>query len=263
MTQPRSRKTECLKNSVIAKNPYHGQQQPTGKILVLDVGGSHVKALVTGKRKPVKIESGPKLTPKMMLERLHLALNGWEYQRVSIGLPAPVIHGHVLHDPYNLGKGWVGFDFSSAFACPVRMINDAAMQALGSYGGGRMLFLGLGTGLGSAMIVDGLVEPMEIAHLPYRKHTYEYYVGEAARKRRGRKKWQENVYAIVESLKMALEPEYVVLGGGNVKYLANPPADVRLGSNENAFTGGFRLWDIRKLAPDAGSKQYGVASKNS
>lgn len=242
MNRVRTTKASKLNHSSATKSRGHRHQQPTGKTLVLDIGGSHVKAMATGKRQPVKIESGPDLTPKLMLERLEAVLDGWEYQHVSIGLPAPVIHGHVLHDPHNLGDGWVGFDFSTAFSRPVRLINDAAMQALGSYSGGRMLFLGLGTGLGSAMIVDGLIQPMEIAHLPYRKHTYEYYVGEAARKRHGRKKWQKRVYAIVESLKLALEPEYVVLGGGNVKHLEDPPPDIRFGSNENAFTGGFRLW---------------------
>lgn len=254
MNQPRSEKSTRLKHSTAARKLSGGHRQPTNKILVLDVGGTHVKALVSGKRQPIKVESGPDLTPKIMMERLHATLDGWEYQRVSVGIPAPVIHGHVLHDPHNLGKGWVGFDFVSAFCCPVRLINDAAMQALGSYSGGRMLFLGLGTGLGSAMIVDGVVEPMEIAHLPYRKHTYEYYVGDAARKRHGRKKWQERVYAVVESLEKALEPGYVVLGGGNVKFLESPPNGIRLGSNENAFTGGFRLWGIRNSGRGTRSK---------
>lgn len=256
MNQSKTKKVSRKKRSTAAEHLSRRHQQSTQEILVLDVGGSHVKALVTGKQQPVKIESGPKLTPQLMLEHLNKALTGWQYQRVSVGLPAPVIHGHVLHDPHNLGKGWVGFDFSSAFMCPVRLINDAAMQALGSYCGGRMLFLGLGTGLGSAMIVDGLIEPMEIAHLPYRKHSYEYYVGEAARKRHGRKKWQERVYAIVESLKLALEPEYVVLGGGNVKHLQNPPTGVQFGNNENAFTGGFRLWGLRdNMPPSVKSKR--------
>lgn len=255
MNQSRSEKNTRLKHSNVTRKLSGGHRQPADKILVLDVGGTHVKALVSGNQQPIKIESGPELTPKIMMERLHATLDGQEYQRVSIGIPAPVIHGHVLHDPHNLGNGWVGFDFVSAFCRPVRLINDAAMQALGSYSGGRMLFLGLGTGLGSAMIVDGLVEPMEIAHLPYRKHTYEYYVGDAARKRHGRKKWQGRVYTVVESLKKALEPEYVVLGGGNVKSLENPPNGVRFGSNENAFTGGFRLWGVRNPGRGTKSKQ--------
>lgn len=255
MNRPQSEKNTRLKHSNIARKLSGGHRQLTDKILVLDVGGTHVKALASGKQQPIKIDSGPELTPKIMMERLHAALDGWEYQRVSIGIPAPVIHGRVLHDPHNLGAGWVGFDFVSAFCRPVRLINDAVMQALGSYSGGRMLFLGLGTGLGSAMIVDGIVEPMEIAHLPYRKHTYEYYVGDAARKQHGRKKWQERVYTVVESLKKALEPEYVVLGGGNVKFLENPPNGVRIGGNENAFTGGFRLWGVRNSGRGTRSKQ--------
>lgn len=216
---------------------------PGKRSLVLDIGGSHVKALVSGRRQPRKIDSGPDLGPSEMMQRLHGAIGDWRYDRVSVGIPAPVIHGRVLHDPHNLGAGWAGFDFAAAFGCQVRLINDAAMQALGSYAGGRMLFLGLGTGLGSAMVVDGIIEPMELAHLPFRKHTYEYYVGNDARKRHGRKKWQARVLEVVAALRAALEPDDVVIGGGNVKYLKNLPDDVRRGANANAFTGGFRLWD--------------------
>jgi len=211
-------------------------------ILVLDVGGSHVKALIKGARQPIKISTGPDFTPDDMLTRLRSRLHGRHYDAVSIGIPAPVIHGRLLHEPYNLGKGWLGFDYPAAFGCPVRLINDAAMQALGSYNGKHMLFLGLGTGLGSAMIADGVIAPLELAHLPYRKHTFEYYVGEQARERQGRKKWRANVDAVVETLRAALQPDYVVLGGGNIRHLRKLPAGVSRGDNANAFLGGFRLW---------------------
>jgi predicted NBD/HSP70 family sugar kinase len=211
-------------------------------ILVLDVGGSHVKALTQGSRQPIKIATGPEFTPDDMLTRLRSRLHGRHYDAVSIGIPAPVIHGRLPHEPVNLGKGWVGFDFQAAFGCPVRLINDAAMQALGSYSGRHMLFLGLGTGLGSAMIVDGVIEPLELAHLPFRKHTFEYYVGEQARERLSRKKWRANVDEVIETLRAALEPDYIVLGGGNVRHLRKLPTGVHRGDNANAFLGGFRLW---------------------
>ncbi|MDO1528830.1 ROK family protein [Fulvimonas sp. R45] len=207
------------------------------------MGGSHVKAMLSGKRQEVKIDSGPAMGPQQMMDALRKRLRGWQYDVVSIGFPAPVVHGRIVHEPHNLGAGWVGFDFTAAFGCPVKLVNDAAMQALGSYQGGRMLFLGLGTGLGSAMIVDGLVEPMELAHMPYKKHDYEHYVSEAARERHGKKKWQAHVFEEVEALRAALEPDYVVLGGGNVEHLDKLPEGVRRGDNANAFAGGFRLWE--------------------
>jgi predicted NBD/HSP70 family sugar kinase len=216
----------------------------TEKTLVIDVGGSHVKMLVTGRLEPRKIPSGPKLTPALMVEEVKRTVKDWEYNVVSIGLPGPVIHGRLLRDPPNLGKGWVGFDFGRAFGCPVKVINDAAMQAIGSYRGGHMLFLGLGTGLGSAMIVDGVVEPIELAHLPYKKRkTYEDYVGLRGLERMGEKKWRPHAIAVVELLRTALDAEYVVLGGGNAKKLAKRlPPKTFLGDNRNAFLGGFRLW---------------------
>jgi predicted NBD/HSP70 family sugar kinase len=187
-----------------------------------------------------------------MVRDVKRVAKNWEYGLVSIGFPGPVIHGCPLHEPYNLGSGWVGFDFVEAFGCPVKVINDAAMQALGSYQGGRMLFLGLGTGLGSAMIVDGILEPMELAHLPYKNgKTYEDYVGVRGLKRLGKKKWGRYVADVVEQLKDALEAEYVVLGGGNARSIKKLPADVRLGDNRNAFVGGFRLWE-RKTKPRRG-----------
>ncbi|HLY19812.1 MAG TPA: ROK family protein [Bryobacteraceae bacterium] len=217
--------------------------QPHRKILVLDIGGTHVKVLATGHRTFIEIPSGPAMTPRKMVADVKKAIAGWEYEAASIGYPGPVLHGRPLSDPHNLGKGWVGFDFAKALGCPVKMINDAAMQALGAYQGGRMLFLGLGTGLGSALIVDGVLEPMELAHLPY-KHgrTYEDYVGLRGLKRLGKKKWRQHVADVVARLKTALEADSVVLGGGNAKLIKKPPAGVRLGSNAFAFRGGFRLW---------------------
>ena len=212
-------------------------------ILVIDVGGTHVKALATGRKKPLEIRSGPKMTAKEMVLGIRQATTGWQYDVVSIGYPGPVLHGKPVSEPRHLGDGWVGFDFKKAFGCPVRIVNDAAMQALGSYKRGRMLFLGLGTGLGSAFIVDGVLEPMELAHLPYKKgRTYEDYVGKAALKRFGKKKWRRYVADVVTRLKAALEADDVVVGGGNAKSLRTLPKGVRLGSNANAFTGGYRLW---------------------
>jgi len=214
------------------------------KILVIDVGGTNVKVLVTGQKEPVKIPSGPKMTARKMVNDVRKAAAGWEYSAVSIGYPGPVIHGHPLSEPHNLGSGWVGFDFKKAFGRPVRIVNDAAMQALGIYKGGRMLFLGLGTGLGSAMIVDGLLEPMEVAHLPYKKgRTYEDYLGVRGLERLGKKKWRRHVAGVVGQLKNALEADYVVLGGGNAKLLKELPPGARLGDNSTAFIGGFRLWE--------------------
>jgi glucokinase len=212
------------------------------RVLVVDVGGTHVKVLATGQKKPREIVSGPTMTASQMVKDVKRVTKDWKYDAVSIGFPGPVVHGRPLREPYNLGHGWVGFDFAKAFGHPVKVINDAAMQAVGSYEGGRMLFLGLGTGLGSAMIVNGEVEPMEIAHLPYKKKTYEDYTGLRALKRLGKKKWMRHVFAIVEQLKAALEADYVVLGGGNAKKFKKIPAGAHLGDNRNAFRGGFRLW---------------------
>jgi polyphosphate glucokinase len=212
-------------------------------ILVIDVGDTHVKVLATGRRTPLEIQSGPKMTAKEMVRSVRQGSTGWRYSVVSIGYPGPVLHGKPVTEPSNLGRGWVGFDFKKAFGHPVRLINDAAMQALGSYKGGRMLFLGLGTGLGSALIVDGVLEPMELAHLPYKKgQTYEDQVGKAALKRLGKKKWRRGVADVVARLKAALEADDVVIGGGNAKLLHTLPKGVRLGSNANAFLGGYRLW---------------------
>lgn len=229
------------------------------RILVIDVGGTHVKVLATGQREERKFPSGPTMTPKQMVMGVKSLTRDWKYDVISIGYPGPVVHGRPVHDPANLGLGWVGFNFGKAFGRPVKVANDAAMQALGSYRGGRMLFLGLGTGLGTAMIVDGLLEPMELAHLPYKKgKTYEDYVGIRGLERLGKKKWRRRVEDVVERLRAALEPDYIVIGGGNVHKLKKLPPHTFAGENENAFRGGFRLWNdngsaraSRKLAGDS------------
>jgi len=217
--------------------------KPSHKVLVLDVGGTNIKVQATGQKQPRKIPSGPDMTAKDMVRDVKAATRDWKYDRVSIGYPGPVTAGHPVREPVNLGGGWVGFNYKKALGCPVRIVNDAAMQALGSYHGGRMLFLGLGTGLGSAMIVDGILEPMELAHLPY-KHgkTYEEYLGLRGLKRLGKKKWRKEVFKITEKLIGALQADYVVLGGGNAKKLKKLPPGARVGRNENAILGGFRLW---------------------
>jgi polyphosphate glucokinase len=214
------------------------------KILVIDVGGTSIKVLATGQKEMRKFPSGRTMTAKAMVEGVKDAARDWGYDVVSIGYPGPVIHGRPLRDPHNLAPGWVHFDFEKAFGRPVRIVNDAAMQALGSYKKGRMLFLGLGTGLGSAMIVDGLLEPMELAHLPYRNgKTFEDYVGIRGLERLGRKKWQQHVGKVVQQLRDAMQAEEVVLGGGNAKKLRELPPGTRLGENTNAFVGGFRIWE--------------------
>jgi polyphosphate glucokinase len=216
---------------------------PTPRVLVVDVGGTSVKMLATGQDEHRSFPSGPTLVPRRMVSGVKKLARGWNYDAVSIGYPGPVLHGRPIAEPHNLGRGWIGFDFAAAFGRPVKVINDAAMQALGSYRGGKMLFLGLGTGLGSTMIVDGIVEPMELGHLPYKKGTYEDYVGQAGLKRHGKKKWRRHVADVVARLVVALEPEDVVIGGGNVKKLDALPPHSRAGDNANAFRGGFRLWE--------------------
>ncbi len=221
------------------------------KILVIDVGGTHVKMLASGHKQRFEFPSGPKMTPAKMVAAVRAAAAGWEYDAVSMSYPGPVVHGRPLSEPHNLGHGWVGFDFKKAFGGrPVKIINDAAMQALASYKGKRMLFLGLGTGLGSAFIVDGVLEPMELAHLPYKKgRTYEDYVGLAGLKRLGKRKWRRHVNEVVKLLKTALEADYVVLGGGNAKLLKKLPPASCLGDNANAFQGGYRLWSTTRTRP--------------
>jgi polyphosphate glucokinase len=213
------------------------------KILVIDVGGTHVKMLATGQKEPRKFPSGPTMTPRKLVRLVKKAVRDWKFDCISLGYPGPIINGHPLREPHNLGGGWMGFNFRKAFRCPIKVVNDAAMQALGSYKGGRMLFLGLGTGLGSAMIVDGMLQPMELAHLIYKNgKTYEDYLGLRGLQRSGKKKWRKNVAEITKRLKTALEADYVVLGGGNSKKLKKLPPGTRLGDNKNAFLGGFRMW---------------------
>jgi polyphosphate glucokinase len=219
------------------------------KVLVIDVGGTNVKLLATGQKEPRKYPSGPTMTPRKMVSLVKKSVSDWKFDCISLGYPGPIINGHPLREPHNLGPGWVGFDFRKAFGCPVKILNDAAMQAVGSYKGGRMLFLGLGTGLGSAMIVDGILQPMELAHLTYKnKKSYEDYLGLRGLERMGKKKWRRCVAKITKQLIVALEAEYVVLGGGNSKLLKELPARARLGSNENAFLGGFRMWQKNQVA---------------
>jgi polyphosphate glucokinase len=218
-------------------------------VLVIDVGGTNVKILASGQNESRKFPSGPSLTPKQMVAGVKQLARDWKYGVVSIGYPGMVVRNRLLAEPHNLGRGWMGFDFETAFKRPVKVVNDAAMQALGSYKGGKMLFLGLGTGLGSAMIVDGTIEPMELAHLSYKKGTYEDYVGARSLEKRGKKKWRSQVADVVNCLIAALEPNDVVLGGGNVKKLKVLPKGCREGDNSNAFLGGFRLWQkARRLS---------------
>ena len=213
-------------------------------ILAIDIGGSHVKVMHSPHSEERRFDSGAGLTGAEMVAGVIDLTRDWTCDVISMGYPGPVIHNRPLAEPHNLGKGWVGFNFRKAFGRPLKIVNDAAMQALGSYAGGRMLFLGLGTGLGSAMIVDGVLEPMELAHLEYQHgKTFEDYLGDAALKRMGKKAWREAVIAAVEHLTEAMEPDYVVIGGGNAVKLKTLPPKARLGDNRNAFAGGFRLWD--------------------
>ena len=220
-----------------------GKHASRRAILAIDIGGSRVKVMTERERTRRAFVSGPDLSAKAMVRQVKALTKDWSYDVIAIGYPGPVVNNRPLSEPHNLGQGWAGFNFEKAFGRPTKVVNDALMQAIGSYQGGRMLFLGLGTGLGSAMIVDGILEPMELAHLPYRNgKTFEQYVGAAALKRIGRKKWQRVVDDVLKRLLAALEPDYIMLGGGNVDKLDKLPRKVRLGANTNAFEGGFRLW---------------------
>ncbi len=210
--------------------------------LVIDVGGTNIKVLATGHATRRQLPSSPTLTAAQMVKAVRALTDDWQYDRITIGYPGPVKDGRIVAEPTHLGGGWVRCDFERAFGCPVKLLNDAAMQALGSYRGGTMLFLGLGTGLGTALIVDGVIAPLELAHLPYRKGTYEDYVGLRGLERSGKKKWRRHVFDVVERLRVALQADDLVLGGGNVKFLDRLPDGARLGNNTNAFKGGYRLW---------------------
>ena len=217
------------------------------KILVIDVGGTNVKLLASGQRQPRKFPSGPQLTPEQMVEGVLEATKDWDYDVITMGYPGPVMKNKLVLEPANLGPGWVDFDFEAAFGKPVKIINDAAMQALGSYQSGRMLFIGLGTGMGSALVIDGLVAPLELAHLPYKKATFEDYVGRRGLERLGKRKWQQAVEDAVARLQAAMVADSVVLGGGNAKKLKRLPPGAKLGDNINAFRGGFRLWEDKNI----------------
>jgi predicted NBD/HSP70 family sugar kinase len=218
---------------------------------VIDVGGTNVKVYASGRAEPIKLSSGPRLTPRRMIAAALSAASqaGWEYDAVSIGIPAPVARGRVLREPVNLGQGWTRFDFAAATSKPVRLVNDAAMQALGSYEGGTMLFLGLGTGLGSALIMDGTLVPLELARLPYRDGEMEDYVGLRGLRRYGKRRWRRLVAKVIAVLRKGLIVDYVVLGGGNARKLKKLPESCRLGSNTLAHAGGERLWSPARAAP--------------
>ena len=236
------------------------------RVLVIDIGGTNVKFLVTGQKTPRKFPSGKTLTPAGMVTGVTELIGDWKYDAVAMGFPARVIGGRIVAEPHNLARGWVGFNFAAAFGCPVHVINDAAMQALGSYKSGLLLFLGLGTGLGAALVVDGVVIPMELAHLPYKNGTWEDYLGVRSLQRRGRKKWEKHVEYGTARLFDALHPDDIVLGGGNAKRLKKLPKHSRLGNNQYAFAGGFRLVESALRAkqgdaPKNGAPKSGARSR--
>jgi predicted NBD/HSP70 family sugar kinase len=214
-------------------------------VLVIDIGGTNLKLLAKGQTERIKIPSGAAFTPERLVPLIREATTaaGWEFEVVSMGFPGVVKENKIVSDPVNMGKGWKGFDFSAGFGCPVKLINDAAMQALGSYEGGKLLFMGFGTGLGTAMVYEHLILPLEGGHLPFRESTFENHVGNAMLTQLGKKLWKESVYETIEAFRNCFQPDEIVLGGGNSKYLEELPANCRLGSNKNAFTGGFRLWE--------------------
>ena len=230
------------------------------KVLVIDVGGTHVKILATGQKAAREFESAPQMTPEQMVAGVKALAGAWRYDAVAVGYPGAVLHNRPVAEPYNLGRGWVDFDFEAAFGCPAKVINDAAMQALGSYQRGNMLFLGLGTGLGTAMVFKGTVAPMELGHLPYRRATFEDYVGRRGLERLGKKKWRRHVHEVIELLRAALLPDDIVIGGGNAARLPDLPAGCRRGDNANAFVGGFRLWEAQRKGKGtpAGRRARGV-----
>ena len=222
------------------------------KILIIDIGGTNIKVASSDKRVPIKIPSGPAMTAEQMTKDVLAATKGWDYDCISIGYPGPVIHDRPVAEPHNLAPGWIDFPYQKAFGKPLRIINDAAMQALGGYKGGHMLFLGIGTGLGSAMIFDGVVIPLELAHLPYRKErTYEDYVGLRGLERRGVERWRKSVLDVTERLRAALVCDSVLLGGGNAKLMQNLPSHITLGANSNAIEGGINLWQDLSNPPAA------------
>ena len=232
------------------------------RVLVVDVGGTHVKILASGQPAARELLSGPTMTPREMVAGVTRLARGWRYDVVAMGYPGVVLHGRPIAEPHNLGPGWVRFGYEAAFDRPVKIVNDAAMQALGSYRRGKMLFLGLGTGLGSALVVDGVVEPMELGHLPYRKGTYESYVGRRGLEERGKRKWRRHVARVVADFIAALEPDEVVIGGGNARKLKELPPRCRLGDNANAFVGGFRLWEREPASANTARPKAIVARRH-
>ncbi len=233
------------------------------RVLVVDVGGTTIKILAVGQGEPRKFDSGATMTAEQMVAGVKKLAAGWKYDRVSIGYPGVVKHNQPITEPHNLAPGWVTFDYAAAFGCPVKVINDAAMQALGSHTSGTLLFLGLGTGLGTTLVVNGTVVPMEVAHLPFRKATYEDYVGVSALERFGKKKWRKRVHEVIELMTAAFRPDDVVLGGGNSRHLKELPPGCRLGDNDNAFIGGARLWKSEKPAALARSSSRTGKKKRS
>ena len=232
----------------MAKAVKQPASEPEKIVLAIDIGGSHVKILSSAGGAERRADSGPGLTPQQMTDAVKKLAEGLSYDVISMGYPGPVNRNRPLTDPANLGKGWTGYDFAAQFGKPVKVVNDALMQAIGSYEGGRMLFIGLGTGLGAAMIVDNVAQPMELAHLPYKNgKSFEDYVGERGLEKRGKKKWRKYVFDVVDRLRAAMQPDYVVIGGGNVDKLDELPADSRRGDNTRAFEGGFRLWRDKAL----------------
>jgi len=228
-------------------------------VLVVDIGGTHVKLLASGVKQSREFKSSPNLTPGKMVDLIRGTIGDWKFDCLSVGYPGPVLQGSILAEPHNLGTGWVGFDFGGAFDRPTKIVNDAAMQALGGYRGGKMLFLGFGTGLGTAMIVDGIVEPMEIGHLPYRKRTYEDYVGKRGLERLGRRKWRKHVRKVIEQVRAALQPDEVLIGGGNADLIESLPDNCRHGGNADAFRGGFCLWDDgRHASHERNMREHGM-----
>jgi len=218
------------------------------QVLTVDIGGSTVKFLATGETEPRKIPSGPEMSPAQMVDEIRKRTKDWKFRAVSLGYPGLVSTSGPVAEPGNLGRGWVGFDFAAAFACPVRIVNDATMQALGSYDGGRMLFLGFGTGVGSVLIVNHTVVPLELGELKWKSKTFGKYFGRDALEKQGEKRWRERVLETVPSLQRAFLADYVVIGGGNSKYVLEPlPPNVRIGHNLTAFRGGYRLWGIDEM----------------
>ena len=259
--KPRAKKSPVT-SKVAAKSPMiRPMKRVTLDILVLDIGGTHIKVRCTGESEVKKFASGPTMTPRIMVDTIQKLTAGWRYDVVSIGCPMPVMKGKPVKEPVNLGKGWVRFNYEKAFGHPVKMINDATMQALGDYQGGRMLFLGLGTGLGATLIEEGVLVPLEVAHLPYKKGTFEEYTGNKAFEKKGKKKWTKEVCKIIELLRAALEPEEIVLGGGNAINLKKIPKGCRVAENSNAFIGGFRLWEHPPGKPTASPMAKQVKSK--